>query len=53
MTLTFLVNFTHATLTSLIADSVGIADTVGKFGVLPIADTVSLEIDDEILLLKQ
>ena len=41
------------TLNSLIADSVGIADTVGKIDVLPIADTVSLEINVEILLIKQ
>ena len=41
------------TLTSLIADAVGIADSVGKNHCISIADTLSLKIQDEILLHKQ
>ena len=42
-----------STLTSLIADAVGIADSVGKNHCISIADTLSLKIYDEILLHKQ
>ena len=41
------------TLTSPIADTVGIADSVGKNHCISIADTLSLKIHDEILLHKQ
>ena len=41
------------TLTSLITDAVGIADTVGKNHCISIADTLFLTISDETLLYKQ
>ena len=41
------------TLTSLIADAVGIGDSVGKNHCISIADTLSSKFYDEILLHKQ